>query len=475
MQRDPEPGGFDAASPVKSDPRVPPAALAFEAAIIGACLFDADACAIARLHMEPNDCYDQRHKVALQAAFAVADRGTFADAVAAHEWIVERGQGDLVTLGYLTQLALAPGSTSAIEHYARKVRRCRGMRDALDAAARLLAEGFDPRCDPDAFDALWGNVERHMRAFAQRSVGGTETMLQERLAALYERFTAGVVLPRAISTGLADLDRLLGGGIRPGQLVTVAGRPGHGKTSLALGMVRAACIAGHNVAFVSLEMTGDELLARVASALVRFDVTREAPTVSATLAIQTVAATLSDWRWRTFDTPNSDYQRIERWATGLHASDPIDLLVVDNLQDIALSPYARVRHEELDATVRKLKQLAKTLRCPVLMLAQATREIDERGAAGYYRQADVADTKAIEGASDVLLFTWQPPTGDTTLPQGYAELQIVKNRAGYGGVIRADYDAPTQLFRNTFEPAINRRTQSGSNGRVPTPANGNRR
>lgn len=466
-------GGFDAASPRKAlakDTQTPPAALDFEAAVLGACMVDLDAVATAREHMAIDDCYDLRHRLALQGAWAIADEGRCADALAVHDWLRERGHDGVVTLAFLLQAALSPGSTSAVEHYARKIRRCRYMRDALDAAARLLAEGFDPRCDPDAFDALWGNIDAKMRAFILRGGDTPEIGMVEAAASLYDRFARGEVLPPGLPTGLPRLDKALAGGTRPGNLIVVAGRPGHGKTSLAIGMIRKACELGKHVATVSLEMTARELHARMVSSMVRFDVTKTAPTPENSAQVQDAASRLSEFKWRIFDTGGANFSALDRWIAGLHTNLPLDLVIIDNLQDIALTASSRARHEELDSTVRKCKAMAKTLGCPVVLLAQANREIDERGVEGYYRQADVADTKALEGASDVLMFPWQPPP-DTHLPPGYAEIQIVKNRAGALATLRADYDAGAQSFTDTWDYAINRRKQQ-ANARTPPPPRG---
>ncbi len=68
-----------------------------------------------------------------------------------------------------------------------------------------------------------------------------------------------------ITTGLESVDRVLGGGLRPGQLVIPAGRPGMGKSALACSFARRAAMAGHGVLIFSLEMSVRECMARLAA------------------------------------------------------------------------------------------------------------------------------------------------------------------------------------------------------------------
>lgn len=452
---------YETAKPrAKAPAQVPPAAIDFERAICAAVLTDPAALPLALEHMAAADCYDERHVTILKAAIECHRLTGSCEMLSVGDRLKAIGKDELVTFAYLVNIALAPGTTAAVAHYARKVRQCSYMRAALVAGHRLLVEGYDPRCDPDAFAALWGNLARRVEALTPPDGSEAPTTFGEQLSALYDKFCNGEVLPPAIPTGLEQLDKALGGGFRAGRLYVIGGRPGHGKTSLALGALRTALALGKHAAFVSLEMANDELQSRMVSAVAGFDITKAQSNQHTQQQVFDAASTVAGWHCRMIDRPAMTLEAIEAWLNSMADLAPLDLIVIDNLQDVQLGGGFRAIHEQLDGVVRRFKQIAKRLKCPLLLLAQAKRDIDDRGVEGYYRKADIADTKALEGAADVLLFCWQPPADDETLPEGYAELQIVKQRAGKMCNVRANFDANTQSFLSSYDGyCVNRKAK----------------
>ena len=77
--------------------------------------------------------------------------------------------------------------------------------------------------------------------------------------------------PIGLATGFTDLDRLLGG-LQRSDLITLAARPGMGKTSLALEIVRHTASKGATIAFFSLEMAANQLAQRLVSAECAIDI-----------------------------------------------------------------------------------------------------------------------------------------------------------------------------------------------------------
>jgi circadian clock protein KaiC len=71
--------------------------------------------------------------------------------------------------------------------------------------------------------------------------------------------------PAKISTGIAGLDEVLGGGLAPNRLYVIEGMPGSGKTTLALQFLSAGRVAGERSLYVTLSETQEELEAVVAS------------------------------------------------------------------------------------------------------------------------------------------------------------------------------------------------------------------
>ena len=68
-------------------------------------------------------------------------------------------------------------------------------------------------------------------------------------------FAADATCPRPIPTGLANVDRMLGGGFEYGNLYVLASAPAMGKTTLALQFAVSLSAQGHDVLYVALEQS----------------------------------------------------------------------------------------------------------------------------------------------------------------------------------------------------------------------------
>src|SRR4051812_1007599 len=75
----------------------------------------------------------------------------------------------------------------------------------------------------------------------------------------------GASQPDAVATGFPSLDRILGGGMRPGDLIALGGDVGSGKSAFALAVALRVAQQGTRVAFLSGEMTTERILERVLS------------------------------------------------------------------------------------------------------------------------------------------------------------------------------------------------------------------
>ena len=467
---DPDAGGYDAAEPAPRRKRdagpVPPAALDYERAVVAACLDSEDACAVARRYMDAQDCYDERHTWALRAAWAIVDAAGRADPLAAMEWLREQGKDGLCPISYVADIAQGAGLSSMVGTYARKIRQCRIAREMLVATHQLQAEGYAPRCNLDAVSDLWDRLHRRVESLriAKRADQDAPSLGVE-LSDLADALTRGEPDGPVLRTEFAQLDRLLGGGCKGGQLVVVAGRPGEGKTTVALNFAANWCRVGKRVLFVSLEMQRRELYLRLASSVAGLDIARPGNLWDVGRR-QGALSTVSDWRIRINDSDSQGMDRIWQWVNDAYEAERADAVVIDNIQEVRHPPRERL-HEAIGDCARRCKQLAKRLDVPVVLLAQASRDIETRGLDADYRMSDVADSKGIEAAADVVLFCWRPNDGDGRFDAhpGYRELQVVKNRSGQTGVVPCTFDGAAATWTEA-ERRVRRSAASQASGLV---------
>lgn len=230
-----------------------------------------------------------------------------------------------------------------------------------------------------------------------------------------------------VETGFGPLDAHLGL-LRGGRLITVASRPGVGKTTLAFDIASNAAQAGKRVAAFSLEMSTDEIAERLFMKVTRIPQWKfKKPELSDhdLLSIARAAKQMANWHLYLDDTSGLSAFEIASRAKKLKHEKGLDLIVVDYVQLVS-PPKADSREQEVSATVRALKHLARQLSVPVLMLSQLSRAAEVRG--GKPRMSDLRESGGVENDSDQIVTLWRDDDADGRV--AYTNVSIIKNRHG---------------------------------------------
>src|SRR5690606_9866637 len=224
---------------------------------------------------------------------------------------------------------------------------------------------------------------------------------------------------------LMDLDALLGGGFLPGQMITVAARPGVGKSVLASDFARAAALRqGQGVLIYSLEMSATEITHRMLAAessvsigamrsghlsdedwvrlARRQPALAEAPLAVDDSALITPVEMLS--RARQVD------RQFKRSGQGL------GLIIVDYLQLMTSGRRAENRQTEVSEISRSMKLRAKQLEVPVVAISQLNRGPEQRQDKRPLL-SDLRESGSIEQDSDVVILIHRPDAFDQDDPR----------------------------------------------------------
>ena len=382
-----------------------------------------------------------------QQIFAMAARlyetGTPLDVVVVAEQLAiagdEAATGGLAYLGQL--VAETPGDAALITH-AGLVALSHARRQAVAA----LADGAGQLVNGELAKALADIQSRldlvrepvHHRDGPSGLVDAP-TALQECVEWLAKNAEGD--LPPLLSTGLRDLDDKLGGGLGDGELVILAGRPSMGKTSLALGValnVARELGDGVGVAVFSLEMPRRELMLRLISTAGGIDLSRlripaslddeDWSRVSAAVGVlQDAGLHIDDGGVQTVASIGQAVRRLAR-------DKPLRLVVIDYLQLLTSSSSSDVREQQVAAMSRQLKQLARELSIPIVVLSQLSRDVEKR-ADKRPTISDLRESGAIEQDADVILLMYreeyyQPDTEDKEV----TEVIVGKSRNGQRNV-----------------------------------------
>jgi replicative DNA helicase len=251
-----------------------------------------------------------------------------------------------------------------------------------------------------------------------------------------------------LSTGLRDLDRKLTG-LHPTNLIIIAARPGMGKTSLALNIAQSIAIQGDPVAFFTLEMSREEVVARMLCSQGRIDSQRLRTgrlTETDFSKLSTAANVLYKKPIFVDDSAGLTVTEIRAKCRRLKRRHGLGMVVVDYLQ-LMHGTGGENRQQEIAIISRSLKSLARELDVPVIGVSQLNRSLEQREDKRP-RLGDLRESGAIEQDADVVLFIYRheyynPEAIET---KGIAEVAIAKHRQGSVGRVDLTYLPEFTLF-----------------------------
>lgn len=187
---------------------------------------------------------------------------------------------------------------------------------------------------------------------------------------------------KSISTGNAELDRFLGGGLHCSDLITIAARPSLGKTSLVMQIARFTAIEHETPVFIfTPEMTGQELILMLLSSIsnVAFQNLETGVIKEDCWAKLTAAASYISYAPVFIDdTLNISFQELREKALKIKNLNKLGLIIVDGFQFMPPVNPRQSRDDELKDLIRSFKGLAKELDVPVLLTSYLDRKVDER-------------------------------------------------------------------------------------------------
>jgi replicative DNA helicase len=344
-------------------------------------------------------------------------------------------------LPYLNSLVASVGSSAGAARYAGIV-----LDRALKrSVAALGGEMMEMRASLTPADQIIDSLAAKVEALAQKQTRQEPLKLSDMLGSyveVLEQRRDGAIKP--ISTGFADLDKRLDGGLERGTLTVVAGRPGMGKTAFGLGIARNVSEWG-SALFLSMEMSRDQVNDRLIAALGKLPIA---------------------WLRRPNDKTEQDRAYWNGMTHAFQRAQELNLYIDDqtalNMLDIRAKSRSVKRKQGLDVLVidqlsfitggasdkswevvgeytRGLLQLGKELNCAIVLLCQLNRKCEERPNKRPML-SDLAVSGSIEqdAANVVFLYrdeVYNPDTQD----KGVCEVNTAKQRQGEPGTIGLAY------------------------------------
>ncbi len=432
--------------------RLPPQNIEAEQSVLGSLLIDPEAIPKVTSFLRPEDFYRETHALIHKAVADLYERRQPVDFVTLCDELDRRKELEQVGgAGYLTSLINAVPTSAHAEYYGRIVERTATLRRLISAAAEISNMAYEQADDEDR---ILDQAEQLIFGVGQRSIERELVPLRtivsdyyDRIEELFEHRGETVGVP----TGFVDLDRLLGG-FQPADLIIVAGRPGTGKTSLALTMAdHAARQHGLCIALFSLEMPNEQVVQRLVSGATGIDSQRLRTgdiTQEELARIARAMGELSEISVYIDDTPAIAPMELRHKARRLCAEHPVRLIIVDYLQLMQAGVRMENRVQEVSYISRQLKTLASELRIPVLACSQLSRAVESRPDK-HPLLSDLRESGSIEQDADVVMFIYREEMYDEeTFRPNIADIMVAKHRNGPTGQISLRFMKEQAKFAN---------------------------
>ncbi len=409
-----------------------------EEAVLGALLIDPDAIIRIATFLEPRDFFLQRHRWIFEAIQTLHERRDPTDLVTLTDELDRQNHlADIGGPAFLTDLINATPTSIHVEYYAKIIERTAVLRRLIDGAAKIAQLAYE---DVEDVEEIIDRAESIVFGVSEQRANRDLKPIRHAIDQYYDRVEylsqhQGEIV--GIPTGLKDLDKLLGG-MQRSDLLILAGRPGMGKTSLALSIaLQAARKWDKRIAIFSLEMSDEQLVQRLLSAETSIDSQRlrlgqiqedEWPVlIQATSLLANTSLFLDD-------TPAISVMELRTKARRLEAEYGLDLIIVDYLQLMRGNVRSENRQQEISFISRSLKELARELKVPVLALSQLSRAVESRHDK-HPMLSDLRESGSIEQDADVVMFVYRDEiyNPDTEFPN-LAEIIVAKHRSGPTGI-----------------------------------------
>ena len=436
--------------------------------------------------VKPVHFFDPVHQRIFERAAARIQKNALASPVTLKPFFEDdAGLAELGGPSYLARLAGAAISAYAARDYAQMIYDLAVRRELIGLGRDISARAAKVEVDSEPRDQI---IEAEQRLYQLGEQGASERGFQSFLKAVTDAVNvANAAYQRdgglaGISTGLTDLDRKLGG-LHPSDLLILAGRPSMGKTSLATNIAfniakahrrgrlpdgGEGSVEGGVVGFFSLEMSAEQLAARIlseASEVPSEQIRRGDMTEQEFRRFVEAAKALESCPLYIDDTPALPISQVAARARRLKRTHGLDVLIVDYLQLLKGSSKEN-RVQEVSEITQGLKAIAKELMIPVIALSQLSRAVESREDKRP-QLSDLRESGSIEQDADVVMFVYRDEyyrerekPGDHELEKmaqwqtimesvhGKAEVIIGKQRHGPIGTVELAFEGRFTRFSN---------------------------
>ncbi len=393
-----------------------PANVVAEKCVLGSMMLSEEAAAVALGALEEEDFSERepRNRLIFHAMIELNTSGRPIDVNTVCDELISLKYDKEVSNEYLLELLNTVLTPENVDDYINMVHEQAVLRDFLVAMRKV--EGDYSKGVPDIGEFIERANDQITQIAQRRSVKGMKSAgeIAKAVAAKIKQSTESDVRGlTGVDTGFRQLNEITHGW-QKGDLIILAARPSVGKTALSLNFAfNAAYKSKCTVAFFSLEMSAEKIMERLISSRssvpndhIMTGYTNKDEKVKIGAAINELDKTSIYFD----DSPDSKLGDIISKATKLKAQHPdLGLIVIDYLGRIRMSdrPSLDNRQQEVSIISGALKQLARSLNVPVMVLSQLNRSV-ENSEDKKPMLSNLRESGSVEQDADIVMLIYRP-------------------------------------------------------------------
>lgn len=409
--------------------------------------------------------YDEKNAKIFEVLSSLRNKEIAVDITTVTNELEKNGSG-LSTVGgysYLTEVIDSVATPANINYYINIIFEKFILRTLINKSSNIIEECYD---ESEDLNSIVENAEKSILEVNSGRMVKEIKPIQEVLVKAQQELeflakNGGDVT--GVPTGFYDLDKRTTG-FHGNELIIIAGRPGMGKSALAINMATNMAVNyKKSVALFNLEMGSTQIVNRMLSSVGQINSQKlrtgkldhtDWKKYNETLSL------LADTKFFIDDTPGITVSEIRSKCRRLKNSDKgLDCIIIDYLQLISSSnKYSGQRTNEVSEISRDLKKLAMELEVPVIALAQLSRGVEQREDKRPL-MSDLKESGSIEQDADIVMFLYcddyykfkskdRPQLSPT-------ELIISKHRSGGTGTIDLIFERTYTNFKNVIKSEEN--------------------
>lgn len=404
-----------------------------EVALIGAICIEPTLTRLVMKYVSPEDFSTEGCKVTFQTAIELEEKNQVYDVLILADLLKDRIPG---VRSFLASCMDVTPSVTNTEEYAKLLRSKANERELRERVLQAL----DEKSGSELTDTIAGICAEQVRKRPGGKMKKFSDVICRTYNGLFEKPT------NRIDTGYSKLDSALKG-LWGGELIVIAARPAVGKSAFALSIAENAARSGKVVQFYSLEMEDTEIgereLSRWTDTVTMdnlIDRGFESCEDGTLTELAKVVNKTAEYPIYIDDSPNVKPSKVRAQAI---TQNDLGLVIVDYGGLMSPDIKQDSRNLELGAISRDLKNLAKEMNIPVIMLAQLNRGVADNQKPSL---RELRDSGELEQNANKCIFLW-----NVDKENGEVGVSVAKNRRGRCDEVIMRFDGDHMRFYETEE------------------------